>query len=45
MNEEELLQLLPVVAELTRRYTSGESSSVTYKTANQLMEAAVYCVK
>ena len=37
-------ELMPVVAELTRKYTSGESSSVTYETARHLMEAVLYCI-
>lgn len=40
----EMDELMPVVAELTRKYTSGESSSVTYETARQLMEAVLYCI-
>lgn len=38
-------ELIPVVAELTRKYTSGESTSVTYERANQLMEAVLYCIR
>ena len=37
-------ELLPVVAELTRKYTHGESSSITYEKAQQLMEAILYCI-
>lgn len=37
-------ELLPVVAELTKRFTSNESSSITYEKANQLMEAVKYCI-
>ena len=40
----EMEELLPVVAKLAERYTSKESSSVSYKTAEQLMEAVVYCI-
>lgn len=40
----EMDELMPVVAELTRKYTSGESSSVTYETARHLMEAVLYCI-
>ena len=36
--------LLPVAAWLTEKYTSKESSSVTYETANMLMEAVIYCI-
>ena len=38
-------ELLPVAAKLAKRYTSGESTSVSFDTARQLMEAAVYCIK
>lgn len=37
-------KLIPIVAELTERYTSKESSSVSYDTANALMEAVLYCM-
>ena len=40
----EIEELLPVVAKLAERYTSKESSSVSYKTAEQLMGAVVYCI-
>lgn len=38
-------ELLPVAAKLARRYTSNESTSVSYNTARQLMEAVLYCIK
>lgn len=38
-------ELLPLVAKLTRKYTSGESSSVPYETARMLMEAVLYCIR
>ena len=38
-------QLLPLAAELADRYTSKESTSVTYETAGALMEAVLYCMK
>lgn len=38
-------ELLPIVAKLTRKYTSGESSSVPYDTAQMLMEAVMYCIR
>ena len=44
MPDYEMDELMPVVAELTRKYTSGESSSVTYETARHLMEAVLYCI-
>lgn len=40
----ELEELLPVAAWLTEKYTSKESSSVTYETAAALMEAVCYCI-
>ena len=41
----ELEELLPVAAWLTDKYTSKESSSVTYETAAALMEAVCYCIQ
>ena len=40
----EMEELLPIVAELVKKATSGESTSVTYEKAQQLMEAVLYCV-
>lgn len=40
----EIEEILPVVAKLADRYTSKESSSISYRAAEQLMEAAVYCI-
>ena len=37
-------ELLPLITRLMERYTSKESSSVTYETANMLAEAVVYCI-
>ena len=37
--------LVPIVAELAKRYTTGESSSITYEAAGQLMEAVLYCIR
>ena len=37
-------ELLPIVAELTAKYTRNESTSVTYETAEQLMGAVLYCI-
>lgn len=37
--------LLPIVADLTDRYTSKDSSSVSYETARMLMAAVIYCVR
>ena len=44
-NSIEIENLLPLVAELADRYTSRESSSVTYETAAALMEAVLYCLR
>lgn len=38
-------ELLPAFQKLSRKYTSGESSSITYETAQMLMEAVIYRVK
>ncbi len=36
--------LLSLVAKLVERYTSKDSTSVTYEVARQLMEAVMYCI-
>ncbi len=41
----EMEELLPLVAKLAAKYTSGESTSVPYETANMLMEAVCYCIE
>lgn len=41
----EMEELLPVVAELTAKYTRNESTSVTYERAEQLMGAVLYCIE
>lgn len=38
-------ELLPVIDKLTRKYTSNESSSITYETARMLMGAVLYCLE
>ena len=38
-------ELLPIVAKLAESYTSYESSSVSYETAQMLLGAVVYCVE
>lgn len=43
--EYEMEELLPLVEKLTFKYTSGDSSSVTYETARMLMEAVLYCME
>lgn len=40
----EMEELVPIVAELSEKYTSKESTSVSYETARQLMEAVLYCI-
>ena len=40
----EMDELLPIVAELSRKYTAGESTSLSYEKAQQLMEAVLYCI-
>lgn len=40
-----LEELIPIVEELTRKYTSNESTSITYETASMLMEAVLYCLE
>ena len=38
----EMEELLPIVATLAEKYTGGESSSISYEKAGQLMEAVMY---
>lgn len=38
-------ELLPVLAVLTRKFTSGESSSVSYERARHLMEGILYTLR
>jgi len=38
-------ELLALITRLSEKYTSKESSSVTYETARRLMEAVVYCIE
>lgn len=38
-------ELLPIVAWLTEKYTSKESTSISYERARQFMEAVIYCIK
>lgn len=40
----EMEELVPIVAALAEKYTSKESTSVSYETARQLMEAVMYCI-
>lgn len=41
----ELTALLPIVESLSRKYTRNESTSISYETAQQLMEAVLYCIQ
>ena len=41
----EMEDLIPLVGYLAQKYTSGESTSVTYEKAEQLMEAVLYCIR
>ncbi|MDE6972625.1 MAG: hypothetical protein K2P38_05915 [Lachnospiraceae bacterium] len=38
-------ELAPIVAKLAEKYTAGESTSVTYEKAEQLMGAVLYCIR
>lgn len=40
-----LEEVLPVTARLAKKFTSNDSSSVSYETASKLMEAALYCIR
>lgn len=42
--EYEMEELLPIVAQLAEKYTSNESTSISYERAKQLMEAVLYCI-
>lgn len=43
MNDK-MVELLQVVAELADKYTSKESSSISYDNARMLMNAVIYCI-
>lgn len=45
MKQYEIAELLPIIAELSEKYTSKESTSITYERAQQLMEAVLYCIQ
>lgn len=40
----EMEDLIPIVGKLAEKYTSYESTSITYEKAEQLMEAVLYCI-
>lgn len=37
-------ELIPIVSKLAGKLTGGESTSITYEKAQQLMEAVLYCI-
>lgn len=41
----EMEELIPVAAMLAGKFTHGESTSVSYERAEQLMEAVLYCIE
>lgn len=41
----DMKELLPVISHLAEMYTGCQSTSVTYETAAQLMEAVIYCIR
>jgi hypothetical protein len=43
-NNIKMEELIPIVAELTEKYTSKDSTSITYETAKQLMNGVIYCI-
>lgn len=43
--EYQIEELLPITARLIEKYTSKESTSVPYETANMIMEAVIYCIE
>lgn len=43
--EYQMEELVPIVAKLAGRYTGGESTSITYEMARQLMDAVIYCIE
>ncbi len=45
MNDYQMEELIPIVAGLAEKYTSKESTSVTYEKARQFMEAVIYCIQ
>lgn len=40
-----LEELIPIVAELSEKYTGGESTSISYEKVQQLMGAVIYCLR
>lgn len=44
LSERTFEEILPILAELTRKYTSGDSTSVSKERAETLLEAVIYCM-
>lgn len=38
-------ELLPIIARLSYKYTSGDSTSITYAQAQKLMASVLYCIQ
>ena len=38
-------ELLPIVAELAEKYVGCDSTSISYETAQMLMEGIIYCLE
>ena len=38
-------EVLPILSELVKSFTSNESTSVTYETAQMIMESILYCIQ
>lgn len=45
MIEYKIEELVPIVGKLAQKYTAGESTSISYEKAEQLMGAVLYCVR
>lgn len=45
MMEYEMAQLLELTKQLSKQYTSKDTSSITYETAGMLMDAVLYCIR
>lgn len=45
MMQYEMEELIPILAGLSEKYTSKESSSISYETARQLLGAIEYCIQ
>ena len=43
--EYEMEDLIPIVSKLANKYVSAESSSITYETAEKLMNAVLFCIR